>query len=319
MSRGSAARTAAIGSMRADPEKPCARVRPWTVIIAAPASTSARANSGALSEHSSQPARCLTVTGIRAGTARRTAPTSSAASAGSRINAEPHAPAVTFLAGQPMLMSTIDAPTSAAIAAARASASGSRPKICTAKRRAPKLGHMRPSALAAPRVSASADRNSVNVRIAPSSSQTVRKGRSVTASIGASKAPGLSCTSAMRIGGRENSTALVAVLMFASGVAAGACRKAALRASAPAVQTQAQPETAEALLAGVVDPWRWPRAAGAKDQARAVEDIGPYEHARPDDATSPLVNTNAHYWTALAGYALYRVRVIDFDCRPADV
>ena len=145
------------------PEKPCARVRPCTVIIAAPASTSARANSAAFSEHSSQPARCLTVTGMCAGTARRTAATSSAASAGSRISAEPHAPAVTFFAGQPMLMSTMAAPTSTAIPAARASASGSRPKICTANRRPSKLGHIRPIALAAPRVSASAERNSVNV------------------------------------------------------------------------------------------------------------------------------------------------------------
>jgi hypothetical protein len=123
----------------------------------------------------------------------------------------------------------------------------------------------------------------------------------------------------MRMGGRENSTALVAVLMFASSVAAGACRKAALRPSAPAAQAQAQPQTAEGLLAGVVDPWRWPRAADANDHARAVEDIGPYEHARPDDPTSPLVNTNAHYWTALAGIAWNRDVDIDFDREPVDL
>ena len=45
---------------------------------------------------------------------------------------------------------------------------------------------MRPSVLVAPRVSASADKNSVNVSDAPSSSQTVRNGRSVTDAIGAS-------------------------------------------------------------------------------------------------------------------------------------
>jgi len=187
---GSAARTPAIGSTRAAPEKPCARVRPCTVIMAAPASTRARANSAALSELSSQPARCLTVTGTAAGTARRTTATSAAASAGSRISAEPHAPAVTFLAGQPMLMSMSAAPTSTAISAARARAPGSRPKIWTAKRRPPSDGHMRDSALPAPRLSASADRNSVNVSAAPASSHTVRNGRSVTASIGARRIPG---------------------------------------------------------------------------------------------------------------------------------
>jgi len=100
-------------------------------------------------------------------TAARTAATSDAASAGSRISAEPQAPAVTFLAGHPMFMSTIEAPTSTAMRAPRANASGSRPKICTANRRPSRLGHMRPTALAAPRVSASADRNSVKVSAAP--------------------------------------------------------------------------------------------------------------------------------------------------------
>ena len=215
-----------------------------------------------------------------------------------------------------MLMSTIEAPTSIAMPAARASASGSRPKIWTANRRPPRLAHMRPIALAAPRVSASADRNSVNVSAAPSSSHTVRNGRSVTASIGARRAPGLSSMSPMRMEGRENSTALVAVLMFALFALHGAaCRKQPAPAPAPA-----QPASAdEALLAGVVDPWTWPRAAGAGDRERAVEDIGPYERARPGDGASPLVNTNAHYWTALAGIAWDRDVDIDFDREPIDL
>ena len=104
--------------------------------------------------------------------------------------------------------------------------------------------------------------------------------------------------------------------MFASGAGAGGCRKAPPPSPAAA---QAQPGTAEVLLAGVVDPWRWPRAADAKHHARAVEDIGPYEHARPDDPTSPLVNTNAHYWTALAGIAWNRDVDIDFDREPVDL
>ena len=100
------------------PEKPCVRVRPCTVIIAAPASTIAQANSGAFRWRSSQPARCFTVTGMSAGTAARTARTSSCASSGSFMSAEPQAPATTRLAGQPMLMSTSDAPMSTAICAA---------------------------------------------------------------------------------------------------------------------------------------------------------------------------------------------------------
>jgi RoxA-like, cytochrome c-like len=104
--------------------------------------------------------------------------------------------------------------------------------------------------------------------------------------------------------------------MFASGVGAGGCRKAPTPSPAAA---QAQPGTAEVLLAGVVDPWRWPRAADAKHHARAVEDIGPYEHARPGDPTSPLVNTNAHYWTALAGIAWNRDVDIDFEREPVDL
>ena len=217
-----------------------------------------------------------------------------------------------------MLMSTIAAPTSTAIPAARASASGSRPKICTAKRRPSKLGHMRPSALAAPRVSASADRNSVNVRTAPSSSHTVRNGRSVTASIGASRAPGLSCTSPMRMGGRENSTALVAVLMFAVGAAPRAVAAKRRRPPPPRLKHSRRRRPRCCWRASSI-PGAWPRAADASDHARAVEDIGPYEHARPDDPTSPLVNTNAHYWTALVGIAWNRDVDIDFDREPVDL
>jgi hypothetical protein len=75
----------------------------------------------------------------------------------------------------------------------------------------------------------------------------------------------------------------------------------------------------EALLAGVVDPWSWPRAKDARSGARAIENIGPYERSRAGDAASPLVNTNAHYWTALAGIAWDRDVDIDFDREPVDL
>ena len=73
------------------------------------------------------------------------------------------------------------------------------------------------------------------------------------------------------------------------------------------------------MLAGVVDPWTWPRAAGATDRERAIEDIGPYEPREPDRAGSPLCNTNAHYWTALVGIAWTRDVDLDFDDEPVDL
>lgn len=72
-------------------------------------------------------------------------------------------------------------------------------------------------------------------------------------------------------------------------------------------------------LAGVVDPWHWPRARGATTDERAVEDIGPYEPADRQRADSPLVNTNAHYWTELVGIAWERDVDIDFDQEPVDL
>ena len=77
------------------------------------------------------------------------------------MSAEPHIPAVTLRAGHPMLMSTMLAPMSAAIRAACAKTSGSRPKTWTANRRPPRLAHIRLVAFTAPRVSACAERNSV--------------------------------------------------------------------------------------------------------------------------------------------------------------
>ncbi|HMF40807.1 MAG TPA: hypothetical protein VKQ32_08930 [Polyangia bacterium] len=119
----------------------------------------------------------------------------------------------------------------------------------------------------------------------------------------------------MRMTGRENSTALVGLLLI--GTAGFACRKAP--PPAPSGAEAQSPASPEALLAGVSDPWTWSRAHGASDNAHAVEDIGPYEHLRPDDPTSPLVNTNAHYWTALAGIAWDRDVNIDFDHEPVDL
>jgi hypothetical protein len=73
------------------------------------------------------------------------------------------------------------------------------------------------------------------------------------------------------------------------------------------------------ILRGVVDPWTWPRAAGASDRQRALEDIGPYESSDPDRSDSPVVNSNADYWTNLVGIAWTRDVDIDFDDEPVDL
>ena len=117
----------------------------------------------------------------------------------------------------------------------------------------------------------------------------------------------------MRMGARENSTALVAVLLFAP-LAAGACRKAASAPSPPPRPAEVS-ASAEALLASVDNPWNWPRTKTADDRARTIEDIGPYERG----AGTPPRNTNAHYWTSLADLAWTRDVDIDFDREPVDL
>jgi hypothetical protein len=103
----------------------------------------------------------------------------------------------------------------------------------------------------------------------------------------------------------------VAVALLASGGAACGRRQIAA-APPPAAGGPARPDP----LRGVVDPWRWPRAAGASDRERAVEDIGPYERLDP---ASPLVNTNARYWSKLVGIAWQRDVDIDLDGEPVDL
>jgi hypothetical protein len=114
--------------------------------------------------------------------------------------------------------------------------------------------------------------------------------------------------SAMRMATQCNSLAAILLLqIFGNG-----CRKSL--PPAPAVEPQA-----DDVLADVVDPWTWPRAAGASDRERAIEDIGPYERATAGDRSSPLVNTNARYWTALAGIAWNRDVDIAVDGEPIDL
>jgi hypothetical protein len=126
----------------------------------------------------------------------------------------------------------------------------------------------------------------------------------------------------MRMRARENSIALAGIVAVALGT--NACRRAP-----PALRpVEVVPTGPEALLAGVVNPARWARGEAPgeafgdqrdRERQQAIEDIGPFERVHPDDSTSPLVNTNADYWTRLAGIAWDRDVDIDFDREPVDL
>lgn len=72
-------------------------------------------------------------------------------------------------------------------------------------------------------------------------------------------------------------------------------------------------------LAGVVDPWDWPRARGASAHERAIEDLGPHEPLDPGDPRSPAGSVNGHHWTKLVGLAWDRDVLIALDGVPVDL
>jgi hypothetical protein len=124
----------------------------------------------------------------------------------------------------------------------------------------------------------------------------------------------------MRMRARENSIGLAGIVALA--LASADCRRAPPSATGPAVEVAAP--VPEALLADVVDPSSWargqaPAAERGRDRQQAIEDIGPFERLRPGDPASPLVNTNADYWTRLVGIAWDRDVDIDFDHQPVDL
>ena len=102
---------------------------------------------------------------------------------------------------------------------------------------------------------------------------------------------------------------------MAAIVAFAACTQAP--SPGAAVIEHAAPDPAD--LPGVVDPWSWPRAAGASAHEKAVEDIGPYEPSDRNDPRSPVINTNGHYWTDLVGIAWHRDVDLDFEDEPVDL
>src|SRR4051812_46172581 len=98
-------------------------------MAAAPASSTMRASTGAFFSLSFHPARIFTVTGMD--TAFAIAAITSAAWEGSRIRLQPALCFAIFGTGQPMLTSTMSAPSCSTTRAAEAIFSGSPPKICT--------------------------------------------------------------------------------------------------------------------------------------------------------------------------------------------
>ncbi len=105
------------------------------------------------------------------------------------------------------------------------------------------------------------------------------------------------------------------------GLVGRACGRPPPAAPAPAPLPAGAPE---ALLADAKNPWNWASRPPRDDErqevlARAIEDIGPFERARPGDPTSPLVDTNADYWTRLVGLAWDRDVDLDFERVPVDL
>lgn len=145
--------------------------------------------------------------------------------------------------------------------------------------------------------------------------------------LGTVKAPTNSCGRARAV--RFLVTNVVALgLGLAASSLLGGCRKGgpstegSAAGPVPAPAPVATPAAGAALLRNVVDPWSWPRARGATDRERAIEDIGPYERQHTQAATEGagnVLNTNAHYWSDLVGLAWTRDVHIDFDDEPVDL
>ena len=126
--------SSAVSAWSAVPVYICCADRGCRVSADAPTSTRRGPALSASREPSRSPRRILTVTGTS--TAPATASTMRAAASPPLASSVQPAPVfVTFLTGQPMLMSTRSAPASTTMRAASASSGGSEPKICTASGR----------------------------------------------------------------------------------------------------------------------------------------------------------------------------------------
>ena len=126
---GTASTTDRMPAKSTAPVNAPARVRPWMVSAATPASARMGASRGAWSSAASQPRRVFTVTGIV--TARVTVATNVPVRSGSFSMAAPAPSLTTFSTGQPMLMSTASAPHSCSRTAASRTSSATGPNNWT--------------------------------------------------------------------------------------------------------------------------------------------------------------------------------------------
>src|SRR6185369_6125106 len=91
--------------------------------------------------------------------------------------------------------------------------------------------------------------------------------------------------------------ALAGVVCASALIAAAAagCRRADRNHDrAAVVAADAGRAAAGRPLDGVVDPWSWPRAAGASAREQAIEDIGPYEEAAGTGGPTTAVRSEEH-------------------------
>src|SRR5580704_690212 len=175
--------TRAISAQSAVPSYFWQRVRPCTVTAETPASSRARASSGALIVEASQPRRIFTVTGTL--TASTIAATTRAVALTSRASAAPLPRLTTLETGQPRLTSTSMAPRSTHTWAASAMTAGSQPTSCAATGATASGKSRRCRAASVLRTTASAATISVDTRPAPNSLHSSRQGASVIPTIGA--------------------------------------------------------------------------------------------------------------------------------------
>ena len=102
-------------------------------------------------------------------------------------------------------------------------------------------------------------------------------------------------------------------------VATGGMRRRRVDRRPRTPRSPGRDEATARLLERVVDPWRWPRAAGATARERALEDIGPYEIPPDGQTAADAINSNADYWTRLASIAWDRDVDVDFRDEPVDL
>src|SRR5262245_21922175 len=214
-----AAFTSRIVSYSALPPNPQARVRPWIASSRTPACSAMRATRTAFRFSGSQPVRIFSVTGTS--TAFTTASRMPATNPSLRSSADPAVVWSPVYPGQPTLMSLICAPRSTFSRAASAIMVGSAPAICTAIGSASPRWSARRRDFAVARSPGSDAIISDAASPAPKRLQSLRKGRSVTPAIGATKRALDSTCVPICISSREGKSELRGARFYAQNFARG--------------------------------------------------------------------------------------------------